>query len=99
MLLVDIADVDDDDDDEEEVVEVVDFAASAAAARACSTNVGNILQNVGFARLNCIDCIANCRRLATLVSIEPNVGVSSTINDSRPIKIELTLHKTFQVSG
>jgi hypothetical protein len=88
--------VDDVDDEEEDVDDDDDDVLAASLARA--TNFGKSLTNVGFERLNVNESAANARRRSALASTEPNVGKSSTMNDSSPVRIELTLHSGLHVS-
>ena len=60
---------------------------------------GNSSVKTLFFRLNSCVAMANLRFTASEVSIEPKVGLFSSINDKSPVKIVPTDHAGFQVSG
>jgi hypothetical protein len=64
-----------------------------------STASGNNSVTILSLRLNSIDLIANDFFSLSDVSIEPRVGLFSSMNDRRPVRIVPTLHAGFHVSG
>eukprot|EP00732_Lithocolla_globosa_P005123 Lithocolla_globosa_v1_NODE_5090_length_1307_cov_19.570288.p3 type:complete len:127 gc:universal NODE_5090_length_1307_cov_19.570288:686-1066(+) len=78
---------------------VCSFGATIFFSLMSSYSSGNTSPNFGFSKFHWMDLTAYARLVGSGRSMLPVVGVSSSINDSRPVRIEATLHVGFHVPG